>query len=223
MIVRLDDCLKYHRLGIILSRYLPKSSDNSLTARILKNYDLDNESVSIAPRIQEEVKLTNSSTLCSHRLIPGDVMFTTKFVDFAWASMIDIKTLESEIYCNNNIAVLHPDDRLSSEYLTLWLRSESTQEALLLKAKKYYRGLHSIPIGQLLKLPIEIPNCDRQMKLVKFYEETLRLKQQYHDEIRQRQAKLQQEFMVTRFGSATEKLTDTPIHSKSGFFHTSTK
>lgn len=196
MIIHLGDCLKYHRLGITLSRHLSKSSDNSLTARILKNYDLDNESLSIAPSTGEEVKLKNSPTVCSHRLKPGDVIFTTKFVDFAWASMIDIKTLESEIYCNSNIAVLHPDDRLSSEYLTLWLRSKSTQKALLLKTKKYSRGLHSIPIGQLLELPIEIPNRNRQMKLVKFYEETLRLKQQYHDEIRQRQAKLQQEFMA---------------------------
>lgn len=207
MIARLGDRLKSHRVGLTLSRNVPLSSEDDtlslstprrgkkfLKGKLLKNYDLDNEALSIDVSIGEEIRLKNNDTVVCQQLKPGDVLLTGKFVDFAWSSMIGDGEFEAQLYCNNNIYVLRPDDRLNPEYLTLWFRTESAQAALHSVAIKYYRGMHGLTKAKVLDLPIEVPSFDRQLQLVRFYKETLDMKRQCQENIRQRQFDLQQEF-----------------------------
>lgn len=192
----LADLLVSSRIGVQISRTEEEWPlvYPSIEARLLKNQDLlDVEPLELAGNEGERFNLKDNDSIRANALRPGDVLVTTKFIDRVGIAAMPKRKLPLPLYVYNNSAVLHPDKRLIYPcYLALWFRSETALNALKAQAKVYSRGMHSISLKILLKLPVLIPPLDRQIEIMQFFNKTRRLRQQYDESIRQRQIELQQ-------------------------------
>lgn len=190
--VLLGDLLEGYRVGITPERMLQKDSDASLiAARLLNVRDLSPDSLELVGDEGEIVELQDRENTWKHSLQPSQVLVATKFVHRVGAVVTPAAITRLPLYAHVNVAVLQPDlHRVDPHYLALWIRNQAAELSIEANNKLYRVKMRSVPLKTLLGFPMQIPSLSRQRELVRFNEETQKLREQYEAAILQRQAEL---------------------------------
>jgi hypothetical protein len=188
--VTLSDVLLGYRIGITISRFLPQQGTvNKPTpcpkkaatpiplheAFVLKSQDLevDLNALSIQTTNANPMSLKCLPVLDKHRLVPGDILTTLRFIVF-WVAYLQPLPQPLPLYAYNNLAVLKPNqDLILPQYLTLCLRSHSAQAQIRRLAtqitkdgKKLGYNFSAISLAQLVSISIPLPSLPEQQCLV---------------------------------------------------------
>jgi hypothetical protein len=174
-------------------------------AFILKNQNLgeDLNYLPIQTIDTKPMSLKLLPILDKHRLAPGDVLATIRFLVF-WVAYLQPMSESLPLYAYNNLAVLKLNqDLILPEYLTLWLRSHSAQSQIhrlasqVTKAgRKLGHNFSAIDLAQLVSIVIPLPSLTKQRFLVDEFHDIVANQLRFEQLILQRHASLQQQLLL---------------------------
>jgi len=200
--IQLSEVLITSFIGITVGRHKEgldqKETHEITTCGIIKNRNLNTSGVDIDTSAKSET-LVQSNPLTKQILKEGDVLITTRFIDF-WVAKVP--ALDSDIVAAQNIMVLRVDrDKILPEYLVAWLRSErgllsikenSTPVTSKRNEKHTFESFSWINVSQVRNLTIPVPTLPYQEEIVSSYGAVAAWKRNYSTELQRKEDQFNQ-------------------------------
>ena len=185
----LRDVVKTILMGIQPGRHL--TQEDAASCILLNNANLGARTAPLSLfALKGECASLRGTKLSQHELRAGDVLASTRFIEFYAAcvpkevSEWSCEGVQVPCYPTNNLVAMTPStDLILPEYLTLWLRSESAIGQIAQRSrsqskegKSYGRHFSAINISELMLLSICVPSLSLQADLCQAYSDTVREK-----------------------------------------------
>ena len=151
--------------GPTLTRFKIKEEEQGEIIKVFSIQEMNQDSIYLSDEIGEEMKVKDASLLEKFLLKKGDVIITTRGSAIKAAAFHGV----GNVVANGNITIIKCNKNILPEYLTIFLKSESTIHEL----QKKTAGLLmlSISVSALGNLKVPVPSIEMQEKIVNLFKE----------------------------------------------------